>query len=142
MRLVKLATASNFERLKPPYVGVTADSVIRLFFPFFLPTKYLSTHLTSHLTGQLVAHLLNLKSKDPLDLRKYIISSQLLAYFGEHSHNNVNELLKTWSSSLKELIPGEQDTQPGDELIQVAAERLFNEADTPAKVSERSERAL
>ena len=48
MRLVKLATASNFERLKPPYVGVTADSVTRLFSPFFLPNKILihSPHLS------------------------------------------------------------------------------------------------
>ena len=35
MRLAELATVSNFERLKPPYVGVTADSEIRLFFAFF-----------------------------------------------------------------------------------------------------------
>jgi len=32
MRLAESATVSNFERLKPPYVGVTVDSVIRLFF--------------------------------------------------------------------------------------------------------------
>ena len=35
MRLSELATVSNFERLKPPFVGVTADSAIRLFFCFF-----------------------------------------------------------------------------------------------------------
>jgi len=35
MRLAELATVSNFERLKPPYVGVTADPVIRLFLHFF-----------------------------------------------------------------------------------------------------------
>jgi len=35
MRLAKPATVSNFESLKPPYVGVTADLVVRLFLPFF-----------------------------------------------------------------------------------------------------------
>jgi len=35
MRLAELATVSNFELLKPPHVGVTADSVIRLFWSFF-----------------------------------------------------------------------------------------------------------
>ena len=34
MRLAETSTVSNYERRKPPYVGVTADSVIRLFFPF------------------------------------------------------------------------------------------------------------
>jgi len=31
-------TVSNCERLKPPYVGVMADSVIRLFFLFCTDT--------------------------------------------------------------------------------------------------------
>ena len=35
MRLSELATVSNFERLKPPCVGVTPNSAIRLFFCFF-----------------------------------------------------------------------------------------------------------
>ena len=35
IRLAKSATVSNSSRLKPPYVGVTADSVIHLFLPFF-----------------------------------------------------------------------------------------------------------
>ena len=35
MRLAEPATVSNFELLKPPYVGVPADSAIRLFFSFF-----------------------------------------------------------------------------------------------------------
>ena len=34
MRLSELATVSNFECLKPPYVGVTTDSVILLLFHF------------------------------------------------------------------------------------------------------------
>jgi len=34
MCLAEPAAVSNFERLKPPYVGVTADSVLRLFLPF------------------------------------------------------------------------------------------------------------
>jgi len=39
MRLAKPATVSDFERLKPPYIGVTADSVIRIFCPFFKRAK-------------------------------------------------------------------------------------------------------
>jgi len=35
MRLAEPATVFKFERLKPPYVGVTADSVKSPFFPFF-----------------------------------------------------------------------------------------------------------
>ena len=35
MRLSEPATVSKSERLKPPYVGVTVDSVIHLFLPFF-----------------------------------------------------------------------------------------------------------
>jgi len=35
MRLAEAATVSNFERLKSPYVGVVADSVINLFFAIF-----------------------------------------------------------------------------------------------------------
>ena len=34
MRLAKPATVSDFERLKPPYIGVIANSVIHLFLPF------------------------------------------------------------------------------------------------------------
>jgi len=34
MRLTKSAIVSNFERLKPPCVGVAADLAIRLFFNF------------------------------------------------------------------------------------------------------------
>ena len=34
MRLSEPATVSNFERLKPLYVGVTANLVISLFLPF------------------------------------------------------------------------------------------------------------
>ena len=40
MRLAKPATVSIFERLKSPYVEVTADSVIHFFsllISFFLP---------------------------------------------------------------------------------------------------------
>ena len=41
MRLAKSVTVSNFELLKPPYVGVAADSVIRPFFEFFsIPLAY------------------------------------------------------------------------------------------------------
>ena len=36
MRLAETATVSNFERLKPPYVGVTFDSVNSPFFTFFI----------------------------------------------------------------------------------------------------------
>ena len=44
MRLVESAIVSNFERLKPPCDGVTADSVFRLFLPF------LSFHIGMHMT--------------------------------------------------------------------------------------------
>ena len=35
MRLAEIATVSKFERLKTLCVGVTTDSVNRLFFAFF-----------------------------------------------------------------------------------------------------------
>jgi len=43
MRLAEPATVSNFELLKPPNVGVTVDSVICLFLPFF------SFHIDVHM---------------------------------------------------------------------------------------------
>ena len=46
MRLAETATVSNPECLKPPYVGVTADSVIRLFLPFFDFTHGRDVHMT------------------------------------------------------------------------------------------------
>jgi len=44
MRLSELATVSNSSRLKPPYVGVTADLVIRLFLVFFC--FHIGVHMT------------------------------------------------------------------------------------------------
>jgi len=44
MRQAEPATVSNSSRLNPPYVGVTADSVIRLFLPF------LRFHIGVHMT--------------------------------------------------------------------------------------------
>jgi len=35
MRLAEPAAVFKFERLKPPYDGVTADPAIRLFLSFF-----------------------------------------------------------------------------------------------------------
>ena len=46
MRLVELAAVFKSERLKPPYVGVMVDPVIRPFFSFF---RFARVKLTCHL---------------------------------------------------------------------------------------------
>jgi len=60
------------------------------------------------------------------ELRKFVISSQLLSYYNvEIDHPAI---YATWTKSIRELKEGEQDIQRGDELIQLYAELKFNEA--------------
>jgi len=73
---------------------------------------------------------------DELQLRKFIISSQLLSYLEGTIEDE--KLLQNWYASLRQLKEGEQDTQRGDELMQIYCERKFNVAmDHPADSSSR-----
>jgi len=60
MRLAKPATVSNYERLKTVCVGVTADSVIRLFFFFFFsPHRSIDAEVREMATDGFIHYLLN-----------------------------------------------------------------------------------
>ena len=62
---------------------------------------------------------------DEKKLRRFIVSSQLLNYYGGPVKDD--DLLLAWEKSLRDQ-QGEQDVQRGDELVQLYAERKFNAA--------------